>query len=115
MGKGFLFGSLAAIGPGDQYGFCDIIGFRTSSSSLAGGCIPFLQQKNEEEATVSHTYNAGEMQIRGDGQKKNSIRLALSCSSVTACSRLMPLLLRPGFHAQVHLVEQMKGVENLLL
>ncbi|KAM7166909.1 uncharacterized protein RBU57_007566 isoform 1-T3 [Macrochelys suwanniensis] len=37
--------------------------------------------------------------------KPCSIRLALSCSSVTACSRLMPLLLRPGFHAQVHLVE----------
>ncbi|KAM9138278.1 uncharacterized protein ACDP82_008163 isoform 2-T2 [Pangshura tecta] len=36
--------------------------------------------------------------------KPCSIRLALSCSSVTACSRLMPLLLRPGFHAQVHLV-----------
>ncbi|CAM2114225.1 unnamed protein product [Caretta caretta] len=46
--------------------------------------------------------------------KPCSIRLALSCSSVAACSRLMPLLLRPGFHAQVHLVEQMKGVENLL-
>nr|XP_032640806.1 uncharacterized protein LOC116827401 isoform X1 [Chelonoidis abingdonii] len=36
--------------------------------------------------------------------KPCSIRLALSCSSVTACSRLMPLLLRPGFHAQVHLL-----------
>ncbi|TFK15687.1 high affinity cAMP-specific and IBMX-insensitive 3',5'-cyclic phosphodiesterase 8B [Platysternon megacephalum] len=45
--------------------------------------------------------------------KPCSIRLALSCSSVTACSRLMPLLLRPGFHAQVHLVGQYSNFKCL--
>lgn len=44
---------------------------------------------------------------------KSSVRLALSCSSVTACSRLMPLLVRPGFHAQVHLVGQYSNFKCL--
>lgn len=44
---------------------------------------------------------------------KNSTRLALSCSSVTACSRLMPLLVGPGFHAQVHLVGQYSNFKCL--
>lgn len=37
----------------------------------------------------------------------------LSRSSVTVCSCLMPLLVRPGFHAQLHLVGQCSNFQCL--
>ena len=40
-------------------------------------------------------------------------RLASLCSSVTARSHLKPLLVRPGFHAQVHLVGQYSNFKCL--
>lgn len=40
-------------------------------------------------------------------------RLALSHSSVTACSHLMPLLVGSGFHAQVHLAGQYRNFKCL--
>lgn len=39
--------------------------------------------------------------------------MTLSCSSVTVCSHLMPLHVRPGFHAQLHLVGQHSNFQCL--
>lgn len=44
---------------------------------------------------------------------KRLARLALSHSSVTACSRLMPLLVGSGFHAQMHLAGQYSNFKCL--